>query len=56
MTVGLQFVSSRKFIVLGGLLTGLGYIITAVLEDITAVLLINGAFVGNVLNHMSLVV
>ena len=47
MTVGLRFVSSRKCIVFGGLLTGLGYIITAVLQDVTAVLFINGAFVGN---------
>ena len=49
MTVGLRFVSTRRCIVFGGLLTGLGYIVTAFLENITAVVLINGAFVGNVL-------
>ena len=48
MTVGLRFISCRKSVVLGGLLTGVAYLFTAFLEDIRAVLFVNGAFVGNV--------
>ena len=46
MTVALRFISCRKSVIFGGILTGMAYIVTAFLEDIGAVMFINGVLVG----------
>ena len=50
MTVGLRFISARNSVMIGGLMTGIAYVITAYLENLGYVLFINGILVGKILS------
>ena len=52
MTVGLRFISARNSVMIGGLMTGIAYVITAYLENLGAVLFINGILVGKIFTSL----